>query len=53
MVVFVAGIFSASFTKYARKMLGRNLAFVVYCLIAGSAFFKNVFDAEIARFILK
>ena len=37
MVVFVAGISSASFTRYARKKLGRNLAFVVYCPIAGSA----------------
>ena len=36
-VMFVAGIFSAVFTKWARKMLGRNLAFTVYCLIAGSA----------------
>ena len=35
-VMFVGGISSASFTRYARKMLGRNLAFVVYCLIAGS-----------------
>jgi len=36
-VMFLAGISSAAFTKRARKMLGRNLAFAVYCVIAGCA----------------
>merc|ERR1711872_118410 len=35
--MFVTDLFNAALTKSVSKKLGRNIAFAVYCLVAGSA----------------